>query len=191
MEGDGGASSAPQFSASQNDNSQVSRGAPSPGRMMRCHLVGIWLSQFLVTVQPWFDCVSQKKLHRVRLSFPQASVRQSCPGRFAIQDINVISGNATAFSALSAFFRVYFPKDVEIYHLESMVQKARDLLLRNQETLTFETCLKSIYHTEMRQMSPASAPGVYWASMWSQRWGHNSAQRGYFRFGAEIRCLLL
>lgn len=150
---------------------------------------GLDLAAPVFTVQPWSVCLSPKTLHRVCLSFPQASVRQSCLGCSAIQDVNIIPGNATAFSALSAFFRVCFPKDVEIYHLEGTVQKARDLLLRNQETLTFKTCLKSIFHTKMRQMSPASAPGVYWASMWSQRRGQNSAQRGYFRFGAEIHYL--
>lgn len=69
--------------------------------------------------------------------------------------------------------------------------KKQDLFLRNQETLTFKACLKSIFHTGMREMSTASAPGAYRAPTWSQRRGQNSAQSGYFRFGAEISYLLL
>lgn len=35
------------------------------------------------------------------------------------------------------------------------------------------------------------SPGEFWAPTWSQRWGQNSPQGGYFRFGAKICYLLL
>jgi len=62
--------------------------------------------------------------HAIDPSSPQAFVQQSWLGCFAIQDVNVILGNAAGFSALSAFSRVYFPRDLEIYHLESKAQTA-------------------------------------------------------------------
>lgn len=122
--GDGGASSAPRVSASRNGDSQVSRGALSLGRMRRHHLV--WDLDVLFPVSGGSVCISLRKLHLLHWvcpSFPQACV-QSCPGYFAIHDTNVTPSNATAFSALSAFPRVYFPRDLEIYHLEGRAQKA-------------------------------------------------------------------
>lgn len=100
-------------------------------------------------------------------SSPQALLQPSCSGCCTSQDVDVILGNAAAFSALSVFSGVYFPRDPEIYHLESTAQTA-GFIAQNQETLTFKACLKSIFHAGMRQTSPTSAPGAHWAPVWSR-----------------------